>query len=49
LESLAEGHGAVGRDGQTDGADLDDLFGLCLIPRGLEVDCDEDPVQSSPI
>jgi len=48
-ESLTEGHGAVGRYGQADRTDLDDRFGLRLVPCGLEVDCDEDPVQSSPI
>ena len=48
-ESLPERHRAVGRHGQADRADLDDRLGLRLVPCGLEVDCDEDSVQGSPI
>jgi hypothetical protein len=48
-KSLTERDGAVGRYAQADRADLNDRFGLRLVPCGLEVDCDEDPVQVSPI
>ena len=44
-EALAEAHGSVGRDRQTDRADLDDVFGLRLVPGGFEVDRDEGPFQ----
>ena len=48
-ESLAESHSPVRRHGQADRADLDDLFALGLVPGGLEVDRDQDPVHGSPI
>ena len=48
-KSLTERDRAVGRYGQADRADLDDRLGLGLVPCGLEVDCDEYPVQGSPI
>ena len=49
-ETLAEPHGTIRRNGQTDRADLDDLFVLWLVPGCLEVDRDENPVQRwSPI
>jgi hypothetical protein len=48
-ELLAKAHCAVPRDGQANRADLDDLLGLGLVSRRLDVNRDEVAVQISPI